>query len=68
MKTAVYDNPNTMRREGWQDGVLVFSYSFELMMSKSWPPPAMYFHMGANIGEWICGQILGDADAIGVMQ
>jgi hypothetical protein len=65
MKTAVYDNPHTCCREGWRDGKLVFSYSLNLMMSTHWPPPARLLHMGANVGKWEEGRVLGDADAIG---
>jgi hypothetical protein len=65
MKTATYDNPRTWHREGWRDGKLVFSYSARLIMSKDWPPPARLLHMGANVGDWKEGQLLGDAEAVG---
>lgn len=59
-KSCVYDNPATCCREGYIDGRLVFSYKMTLMLSKAWPPPAEKFHLGANVGDWNSGQIIGD--------
>ena len=61
MKTCVYDNPNTMARECWQDGKLFYSYSAELISQKGhWPPPRKYFVKQSDIGNWKTGQIVGD--------
>lgn len=62
--SCVYDNPATCCREGWIDGKLVFSYPMNLILSKAWPPPAERFHLGANVGDWNSGQIIGDELAI----
>lgn len=65
MAVCTYDNPATMRRECWQDGELVASYCAMLMHAKhGWPPPPRRFHMGANIGPWKEGQMIGSPDAI----
>jgi len=62
---CTYDNPSTMARECWQDGLLFCHYKAELL-----PPfakdaiPAKYFFIGANIGEWKTGRIVGDSSAI----
>lgn len=64
MKICTYDNENTMFRECWQDGKLLFQYSCHLMYQNGeWPPPKHFF-MGANIGKWKPGQIIGDIAAI----
>lgn len=65
MSACTYDNPATMSRECWQDGRLMAAYTLDAMMGGDWPPPARRCHMGANIGEWKAGRIVGDADAIG---
>ena len=65
MPICTYDNPSTMARECWQDGRLLCRYKAQLL-----PPfakdaiPAEYFFMGANIGEWKTGRIVGDSSAI----
>jgi hypothetical protein len=62
---CTYDNPNTMMRECWCNGKLEVAYAAELYFLKEWPiPPHLYF-MGANIGDWKTGQIVGDKRAIG---
>jgi hypothetical protein len=66
MKSCTFDNPKTMSREVWQDGRLIVSYSATMMATRgAWPPPAKLFHMGANVGKWKKGQVIGDAGAIG---
>lgn len=66
MSACTFDNPDTMRRECWQDGKLVAFYSATLMLSKGhWPPPSHKFFFGANVGPWTPGQIFGDRSAIG---
>lgn len=35
MPICLYDNPSTMRREAWQDGVLLSFVSFELFFLKT---------------------------------
>lgn len=59
----VHDNPDTMRRECWQDGRLVASYCFSVILSRSIPPGRGLFH-GAEIGPWEEGQSRGDARAM----
>ena len=63
MKTCVYDNPATMARECWQDGKLVCHYKADLFALKE-PIPARKFFFGANIGDWVTGQIVGDKEAM----
>lgn len=66
MPVCTYDNPMTMMRECWQGGKLQAAYSAELYALKKWPIPAHLYHMGANIGDWKTGQIVGDKAAIGI--
>lgn len=63
---CVYDNPTTMSRECWQDGVLQYAITVAAMYYKrSFPIPARYIHMGANcLGEFKAGQYVGDLDAM----
>lgn len=63
MATCVYDNPNTMQRECWQDGHLIAAYSEELL---SLPYDLLHrdFFFGANIGDWKSGQLVGDIRAM----
>jgi len=60
---CTYDNPTTMRRECWQDGKLIYWYSASLLLSKGMIPPR-YFFLGANIGPWKTGQLIGDRKAM----
>ena len=73
VKTCVIDNPNTMARECWQDGKLIYSYSSLLFITKSvrdpaktaWDDlPAERVFFGAAIGPWKEGQIVGDIAAM----
>lgn len=65
MSVCVYDNPATMCRECWQDGRLIYSYSYHIL-----PPfakvsiPANYFFFGANVGAWEDGRLVGDVGAM----
>lgn len=62
---CTFDNPATMNREVWFNGKLEASYNMlELEAQGYWPPPPKMFHMGANIGPWKTGQIVGDPDAM----
>lgn len=60
MAVCVYDNPATMRRECWDDGVMIYAYSAELLMAKARPP--IFFV--ANIGKWNEGQLVGEPMAL----
>lgn len=63
IKCCVYDNPRTMARECWQDGKLIVAYSMVTVLQiGQWPPPPKMFHMGANVGDWCTGQLIGDCD------
>jgi hypothetical protein len=65
IRVCVYDNPATMQRECWQNGKIICSYTASLL-----PPfaktkiPAHLLFFGANIGEWITGQLIGNKDAV----
>ena len=69
MTVCIYDNPDTMARECWQDGHLVCKHDATLLLRKlrPWetqpvPPERLFF--GANIGDWEPGRLVGDASAI----
>lgn len=59
IKTCAYDNPSTFCRELYVDGKLICHYTAELLESVHGIPPR-HFHMGANVGPWKSGQIVGD--------
>ena len=63
MAVCTIDNEATMARECWQDGLMICSYPARVICSNDWPPPAHCFFMGANIGPWQPGQIIGDIAA-----
>lgn len=67
MNICTYDNPSTMRRECWQDGKLLCSYSYRLLGSQkgvAQPPPDRFF-FGANVGPWEAGKFhVGDVSAM----
>lgn len=64
MSVCVFDNPATMAREAWQEGVLVGHTQAALLESatfrghRDWP---FIF----NVGRWEPGRVHGDAAAIG---
>jgi hypothetical protein len=65
MAVCTFDNPNTFRRECWQDGRLICSYSASILPPYALKPiPGEHLFFGANIGDWKTGQLLGDATAI----
>lgn len=64
METCTYDSPASMQREVWRDGHLLAAYSYKLFFLTKWPVPARNFHMGANVGIWKEGQIIGSKDAM----
>ena len=59
---CTHDNPDTMCRECWQNGVLVYSVSAKLLSVKGGIPPEHFF-FGANIGKWKSGQVAGNLKA-----
>lgn len=67
MAVCTYDNPRTMMRECWQDGVLQAAYAAELYALREWPLRnyGYIYHFGANLlGDWKTGQMFGDARAM----
>ena len=68
MAVCTYDNPDTTRRECWQDGKLVCSYASILYFLKEWPLPADAYFFGANVGDWKTGQFFGDKAAMNARQ
>lgn len=64
MSVCVYDNPDTMRRESWQDRQLIVAYSASLLCSKSFKGDGNRFFFGSNIGPWKAGQLVGDRGAM----
>lgn len=65
MAVCTYDNPATMARECWEDGVLLCHYQFDLLRPLAKDPiPAKNFFFGANIGPWKLGQMVGDPEAM----
>lgn len=62
---CTYDNPDTCRREFWQDGQVIFSIAKTVFFLRKWPIPPRYFFFGADIGPWKSGQVVGDPEAIG---
>lgn len=65
MAVCVYDNPAYMMRECWQDGCLLVAYSDSILPDVArYPIPALYYFLGADIGPWVSGQMVGDPSAI----
>lgn len=67
MAVCIYDNPRTMMRECWQDGVLQVAYAAELYVMREWllHNYGYIYHFGANLmGDWKTGQMVGDARAM----
>lgn len=63
MSSCTFDNPATYRRECWQDGELLCSYSHKLLCEPG-QIPGRYLFFGANIGHWKAGQLRGDREAM----
>ena len=66
---CVYDNVDTMCRECWQNGRLLYSYSAASIETKpaSWetqPIPSEYLFFGANVGSWVPGRLIGEKSAM----
>ena len=66
---CVYDNFDTMSRECWQNGRLLYSYSAVALESKpaSWETqsiPSEYLFFGANVGSWVPGRLIGERSAM----
>jgi len=65
MATCTYDNPSTMARECWQDGTLLYAYSYSVLAPYAKKPiPREYFFFGANVGPWTGGKLYDDANAM----
>jgi hypothetical protein len=64
MTAAVYDNPATMRREGWQDGRLEGFVSRSLMESRGFRESGL-MPWWLNVGNWSPGKVHGDPCAVG---
>ena len=64
-RVCAYDNPATMARECWHNGVRMCSYRYDVLAPFAKEPiPGNSFFFGANIGPWKSGQIVGDKMAI----
>ncbi len=66
---CVHDNPRSMARECWQNGIMICSYTAEMLCKRSdqlesQPFPSRIFSMAANVGEWKPGQLIGNPSAI----
>lgn len=56
MKTLVYDNPDTMDREAWQNGHLLCKVSMNMLNVKDfYGHPGMPFML--DVGEWETGKV-----------
>lgn len=64
IKVCVFDNPATMRRECWQDGILQASYDWMTFEATGKFPPSRLIHIGASIGRWKKGHFWGDKQAM----
>ena len=64
IKVCTIDNPQTMRRESWQNGRLLCSYAMSALPPFAESPPAECYFFGANIGPWQTGQFVGDLSAM----
>lgn len=67
MAVCTYDNPLTMMRECWQDGVMQAAYPSELYALREWPMHKFghIYHFGANLmRDWKTGQMVGDPQAM----
>jgi hypothetical protein len=63
MTVCTFDNPDTMCREFWQDGKLICVYDYALLPLLASNPEKNFF-LGANIGDWEAGRLVGDAKAM----
>lgn len=65
MTVCTYDNPTNMTRECWRDGKLICAYNWQLLRPfTEQDVPAKYFFLGANVGPWNSGQLIGDEAAL----
>lgn len=64
IKTCTYDNPVTYRRECYQNGKLVYSYAANCLPPYTKTVPGELFFFGANVDDWMPGQLMGDATAL----
>jgi hypothetical protein len=64
MKICVFDNPETMRRECWQNGIMQASYNWIEFEATGKLPPSKIMHLGVDIGKWKKGQFSGDKQAM----
>lgn len=61
-KWCLYDNPNTMRRECWEDGQMKASIAFEILYAaRKYTLPLSHWH--AKVG-WSEGQCIGNVNAM----
>lgn len=63
MTVAVYDNPATFCREGWQDGALLGHVSLALMESRGFRESGR-MPWWLNAGAWSTGKVHGDPLAV----
>lgn len=64
MAVCVIDNPSTMQREAWEDGVMLSSISAEMLISVDFSGHKN-FDWRLNVGKWSCGVVhVGDIGAM----
>lgn len=63
LQYCIYDNPDTFRREAWQDGEMIAFITAELLQAKGFRPGWMMQRMMAA-GQWKTGQIYGNESAL----
>lgn len=68
MEVCALDNPNTMRREAWQDGKLVASIDAMLLENRGFSGhpdlPFQLNYKSPSGGIWLAGQYYGNLNAI----
>lgn len=66
MTVCVYDKPDTMAREHWENGKLLYNIKLHpivAVVDKFVPPE--YYIFDEDIRDWNPGQIIGNPEAIG---
>jgi len=66
-RICFYDNPNTYRRERWEDGLMVSSVELEVLAKSAFEPglaESLFRYTGIPNHMWETGQIMGDPTAM----
>jgi hypothetical protein len=61
--TATYDNPSSMAREHYVDGVLRCAIRARLLLDRDFSG-GLWFPMQLNTGKWQPGKVIGDRAAL----